>query len=111
MSKDDAIREANRNHYDDQFFNARPHLDCKDSRQVFQAGFDRGWKAAREDVERFLKDEETIEECLMRNRRDIDTLMGKLAELKTENERLGLVMTEIMDSLGNMVNRFRVEQS
>ena len=76
---------------------------------MFEAGFDRGWKAAREDVERFLKDDETIEECLMRNRRDIDTLMGKLAELKTENERP--CDDKIMDSLGNMVNRFRVEQS
>ena len=111
MSNDDAIREAHRNYYDDKFFNSLQYLDCKDSRQVFRAGFDRGWSAAREDVERFLKDEETIEECLMRNRRDIDTLMGKLAELKTENERLGIVMTEILDSLDNMVARFRVVQS
>lgn len=111
MSKDDAIREAHRNYDEEEYFHARPQIDCNDRRRVFKAGFDRGWKSAREDVERFLKDEETIEECLMRNRRDIDTLMGKLAELKTENERLGLVMTEIMDSLGNMVNRFRVEQS
>ena len=111
MSQDDAIREAHRNYDEEDHFHARPQIDCNDSRRVFQAGFDRGWRAAREDVERFLKGEETIEECLMRNRRNIDTLMGKLAELKTENERLGFVMTEILDSLGNMVNRFRVEQS
>ena len=111
MNNDDAIRDAHRNYGEEEYFHARPQIDCNDRRRVFQAGFDRGWKAAREDVERFLKDEETIEECLMRNRREINQLMGKLAELKTENERLGCVMTEILDSLGNMVARFRVVQS
>lgn len=88
MSNDDAIREAHRNYYDDKFFNSLPYLDCKDSRQVFRAGFDRGWSAAREDVARFLKDEETIEQCLERNRRDIDTLMRMLDEEKKKSESL-----------------------
>ena len=88
MSKDDAIREAHRNYDEEEYFHARPQIDCIDRRRVFEAGFDSGWKAAREDVERFLKDEETIEESLMRNRRDIDTLMRMLAEEKKKSESL-----------------------
>ena len=88
MSKDDAIREAHRNYDEEEYFHARPQIDCIDRRRVFEAGFDSGWKAAREDVERFLKDEETIEESLMRNRRDIDTLMRMLDEEKKKSESL-----------------------
>ena len=38
--------EAARNDFADEYFKARPQIDCTDGRIVFDAGFDRGWKAA-----------------------------------------------------------------
>ncbi len=88
MTTDDTTIEAHRSHAESEYFDSRPAIDCNDRRTVFQEGFDRGWKAARDDVERFLKPGESIEECLQRNRRDIDTLMGLLAEEKKRVEIL-----------------------
>jgi len=86
MNENDAIREAHRNHEESEYFDARPAIDCNDRRRVFQAGFDRGWNSARDDVERFLKPGESIEECLQRNRRDIDSLMVALEAEKKKGE-------------------------
>ncbi len=55
MTEDDATRKAHRERAEDEYFDSRPAIDCNDRRRVFQAGFDRGWKSAHDDVERFLK--------------------------------------------------------
>lgn len=42
-----AMMEAARNGAEDEYFEARPQLDCNDHhRKVFDAGFDRAWNAA-----------------------------------------------------------------
>lgn len=38
-----AVREANKIHLEDAYFNARPTLDFKINRNLFGAGFDRAW--------------------------------------------------------------------
>lgn len=86
MNRDEAIREAHMNSEESKYFDARPQIDCIDRRRVFEAGFDRGWDSATGYVMRFLKSDETIEQCLERNRRDIDTLMRMLAEEKKKSE-------------------------
>ena len=40
----------------------------------------------KESVQRFLKDGETVEQCLVRNRRDIDTLLGLLAKEREKSD-------------------------
>ena len=87
MTNDDAIREARRNSEESKYFDSRPAIDCNDRRRVFEAGFYRGWYSARGHVMRFLKAGETIEQCLGRNRRDIDTLIGLLARAKNETSQ------------------------
>lgn len=95
MNNDDAIREAHRNSEESKYFDARPQIDCIDRRRVFEAGFDRGWDSARGYVMRFLKAGETIEQCLDRNRRDIDTLMALLADEKKKSESLAMKVTSL----------------
>ena len=51
MTTDDTTRKAHRDRAEDEYFDSRPAIDCNDRRRVFQAGFDRGWGAAREHVE------------------------------------------------------------
>jgi predicted signal transduction protein with EAL and GGDEF domain len=41
-----AIMEANRITSSDGYFYARPQIDSNDRRRVFEAGFERGWEAA-----------------------------------------------------------------
>lgn len=41
---DIATMEAERNAAEDEFFKARPQIDCIDRRRVFEAGYKRGWK-------------------------------------------------------------------
>lgn len=84
MNKDDAIREAHRNIEESKYFDSRPAIDCNDRRRVFEAGFDRGWAAARSAVEVFLRDGETIEDGFARNRLEIGRLMNMLARAKNE---------------------------
>ena len=46
--REDAIREAARNHAMDEYFNARKHLAVSAyETTLFEAGFDRAWQAAR----------------------------------------------------------------
>ena len=46
--RDDAIREAARNHAMDEYFEARPHLmRTRHEECLFEAGFDRAWQAAQ----------------------------------------------------------------
>lgn len=40
----------------------------------------------KESVQRFLKDGETVEQCLVRNRRDIDILLGLLAKEREKSD-------------------------
>ena len=40
----------------------------------------------KESVQRFLKDGETVEQCLVRNRRDIDALLGLLAKEREKSD-------------------------
>jgi len=40
-----AIREGNHNHDADLYFNARPKLDTKANRELFEAGFNRAWQS------------------------------------------------------------------
>jgi hypothetical protein len=82
MTTDDTTREAHRSHAESEYFDSRPAIDCNDRRRVFQEGFDRGWEAARDDVDRFLKPGESTEDFLVRNRRDFATLIGLLASEK-----------------------------
>lgn len=42
-----AIREGNEIAASDKYFSARPQIVSADRRKVFQAGFERGWDAAR----------------------------------------------------------------
>jgi hypothetical protein len=90
MSNNDTTRAAERNLSEDNYFQCRRMLDRGGARKIFCDGFDRGWKiaVAKESVQRFLKDGETIEQCLVRNRRDIDTLLYLLAK---EREKYALV--------------------
>lgn len=84
MTDDDAKLEEHREKEESKYFDSHPEIDFKDRREVFEAGFDQGWDSALGYVMRFLKAGETIEQCLERNRRDIDTLMGLLARAKNE---------------------------
>ena len=40
-----ALMEGERNAASDEYFGARPQIDTTDRRRVFEAGFDRAWKA------------------------------------------------------------------
>ena len=40
-----ASMESERNAASDEYFEARPQIDTMDRRRVFEAGFDRAWKA------------------------------------------------------------------
>ena len=40
--------EYERNSAENAYFDARPQIDSGDRRRVFDAGFERGWKAANE---------------------------------------------------------------
>ena len=42
-----AIRQGHEIAASDSYFEARPQIDSNDRRKVFQAGFERGWDAAR----------------------------------------------------------------
>lgn len=42
-----AIRQGHEIAASDGYFEARPQIDSNDRRKVFQAGFERGWDAAR----------------------------------------------------------------
>lgn len=42
-----AIRQGHEIAASDGYFDARPQIESKDRRKVFQAGFERGWDAAR----------------------------------------------------------------
>lgn len=42
-----AIRQGHEIASSDAYFEARPQIDCNDRRNVFRAGFERGWDAAR----------------------------------------------------------------
>ena len=42
-----AIRQGHEIAASDGYFAARPQIDSNDRRKVFQAGFERGWDAAR----------------------------------------------------------------
>lgn len=45
---DVALRESSRIHSNDEYFKARPQIDNHDRRNVFDAGYDRGWQAAQQ---------------------------------------------------------------
>lgn len=45
-----AHREGARNAAEDTYFEARPQIDSRDRRRVFDAGFDRGWVARDNEV-------------------------------------------------------------
>lgn len=88
MSNNDTTRMAERILSEDTYFERRTTLDRGEARKAFRDGFDRGWKAAtcKESVQRFLKDGETVEQCLVRNRGDIDTLLGLLAKEREKSD-------------------------
>lgn len=46
-----AIRQGHEISASDGYFEARPQIDSNDRRKVFQAGFERGWDAARKQGE------------------------------------------------------------
>lgn len=43
-----ALRESSRIQSNDEYFKARPQIDNHDRRNVFDAGYDRGWQAAQQ---------------------------------------------------------------
>lgn len=42
--KDIAIMEGEESHFEDEYFAARPKIDNKENRRIFQAGFYRAWE-------------------------------------------------------------------
>ncbi len=42
-----ALMEANQVEDEDLYFSVRPHLDSKEARRLFDAGYARGWDARR----------------------------------------------------------------
>ncbi len=44
--KNRALMEAHQIAAEDEYFAARPQIDCNDRRKVFEAGFQRAWDAA-----------------------------------------------------------------
>jgi hypothetical protein len=68
---DVALRESSRIHSNDEYFKARPQIDNHDRRNVFDAGYDRGWQAAQQQS------------------------AGEIAELKADNERLREAFKEL----------------
>ena len=44
--KNRALMEAHQIAAEDEYFAARPQIDCSDQRKVFEAGFQRAWSAA-----------------------------------------------------------------
>ena len=44
--KNRALMEAHQIAAEDEYFAARPQIDCNDRRKVFDAGFERAWEAA-----------------------------------------------------------------
>ena len=44
--KNRALMEAHHIAAADEYFEARPQIDCNDRRKVFEAGFQRAWNAA-----------------------------------------------------------------
>lgn len=46
--RDVALRESSRIHINNEYFKARPQVDNDDRRNVFDAGYDRGWQAAKQ---------------------------------------------------------------
>jgi len=44
--KNRALMEAHQIAAEDEYFAARPQIDCNDRRKVFEAGFQRAWNAA-----------------------------------------------------------------
>ena len=49
-----AQMEAARNEAEDEYFKARPQIDCNDRRKVFDAGFERAWAVRQAEIDRLL---------------------------------------------------------
>lgn len=52
-----ALREGEMVGAENDYFAARPQIDCNDRRKVFQSGFARGWEKARPEFPNGLTDE------------------------------------------------------
>lgn len=82
--RDRALMEAHCIEKEDEYFAARPQIDCSDRRKVFQSAFERAWKAARapllEQIEN-LKGECTAADKL------INGQMDELAAAKAINKQ------------------------
>jgi len=63
--KNKALMEAHQITAEDEYFAARPQIDCNDRRKVFEAGFQRAWNVALSATEQ-LELQEEVEELRQR---------------------------------------------
>ncbi len=55
--------------------------------QSFERGFESGMRFAMEGCEKYLKEGESISECLKRNRHDLDIALGLLAKNRLSKDQ------------------------
>lgn len=79
-----AIQEAYQIHDSDEYFKARPQLECGDRRKVFYAGHIRGYQAATQASES-----------------EINSLKQRVEELQANNERLREALTHADEFISN----------
>jgi hypothetical protein len=94
------LRESSRIHSNDEYFKARPQIDNHDRRNVFDAGYDRGWQAAQQQSaceiaelkEKLRKEQELLD-------KSSETYRNNLAQIRADNERLREAIKETIADL------------
>jgi len=83
--RDHAIMEAHKITASDEYFAARPQLDCNDRRKVYEAGFQCAWTEAQAESAAEIAD---LRRQLEDARKDAD----RYAYLRNENRRRALAL-------------------
>lgn len=72
-----AQMEAARNGAEDEYFKARPQIDCNDRRKVFDAGFERAWAVRQAEIDRLNIELQKRDQC---------SYMGPMRDCPTHGE-------------------------